>query len=297
MNTLLVLIKRHTKLFFKDKGMFLTALITPMILLILYATFLANLYKDNFLSSIPENVQISSKLIDALVAGQLVSSLFAVSCVTVSFCTNFLMVQDKANGTSKDLMITPIRSSVLSLSYFIASFLSSFMICFIGAGISFIYLAIVGFYLTIGDVFLFLFDVFLLVLFGTALSSLINIFLKTMGQISAVGTIVSAGYGFICGAYMPIASFSQGLQNVVMFLPGTYGTSLLRNHATNGVFQEMMNQGLPSSVITEMKNALDCNLYFFNQQVSIGVMYLILIVSTLLFIVIYVLVHRFKKTH
>ena len=43
MSTLKALIKRNTKLFFKDKGMFLTSLITPAILLVLYATFLGNL--------------------------------------------------------------------------------------------------------------------------------------------------------------------------------------------------------------------------------------------------------------
>ena len=38
------LIQRNTKLYFKDKGMFFTSLITPVILLVLYATFLANVY-------------------------------------------------------------------------------------------------------------------------------------------------------------------------------------------------------------------------------------------------------------
>ena len=38
------LVKRNTKLFFKDKGMFFTSLITPVILLVLYATFLAGVY-------------------------------------------------------------------------------------------------------------------------------------------------------------------------------------------------------------------------------------------------------------
>ena len=37
MTVSLTLIKRNVKLFFKDKGMFFTALITPIILLILYA--------------------------------------------------------------------------------------------------------------------------------------------------------------------------------------------------------------------------------------------------------------------
>ena len=41
-----ILIKRNIKLFFKDKGMFFTSLITPLILLVLYATFLADVYRD-----------------------------------------------------------------------------------------------------------------------------------------------------------------------------------------------------------------------------------------------------------
>ena len=40
------LIRRNCKLFFKDKAMFFTSLITPMILLVLYATFLAKVYRD-----------------------------------------------------------------------------------------------------------------------------------------------------------------------------------------------------------------------------------------------------------
>ena len=60
--------------------------------------------------------------------------------------------------------------------------------------------------MTFSDVLCLVLDVVLLVLFGTALSSVINFFLTTQGQISAVGAMISAGYGFICGAYMPIAS-------------------------------------------------------------------------------------------
>ena len=53
MKSIGILIKRNIKLFFKDKGMFFTSLITPAILLVLYATFLGNVYKDSFLSAMP----------------------------------------------------------------------------------------------------------------------------------------------------------------------------------------------------------------------------------------------------
>lgn len=98
MKTVIFLIKRNTKLFFKDKGMFFTALITPAILLVLYGTFLGNVYRDSFTASLPEGLPISENLIESLVGSQLISSILAVSCVTVAFCSNFLMVQDKTNG-------------------------------------------------------------------------------------------------------------------------------------------------------------------------------------------------------
>lgn len=295
MKTELALIKRNVKLFFKDKGMFFTALITPAILLVLYATFLGNVYRDSFTAGLPEGMALSDKIIDGFVGGQLISSILAVSCVTVAFCSNFLMVQDRANGTVKDLRISPVRSSTLSLSYYLATLISTLIVCFTAAVICIIYVAIVGFYMSFADVMLFFLDTFLLVLFGTALSSVINFFLSTQGQISAVGTVISAGYGFICGAYMPISSFGEGLQKVVAFLPGTYGTSLLRNHALSGVLKAMEEEGIPTVVADSLRDAFDCNVYFFDAKVEVGVMYAILATASALLVGAYILMNALKK--
>ena len=148
-----------------------------------------------------------------------------------------------------------------------------------------------GWYLTVGDVVFLLLDVILLVLFGTALSSCVNFPLSTNGQASAVGTIVSAGYGFICGAYMPISNFSEGLQKVLSFFPGTYGTGLLRNHAMRGVFEEMEQQGFPAEVVEAIKDSVDCNLYFFGDLVSQNTMYLVLISSIAVIVGIYIVLN------
>ena len=295
MSTALALIKRNIKLFFKDKGMFFTSLITPAILLVLYATFLGNVYRDSFEMNLPDAIRLPEKLLDGLVGGQLISSILAVSCVTVAFCSNFLMVQDKANGSIKDLRSSPVKSSVLSLSYYIATLVSTLLICLIATGVCLVYIAAVGWYLSVSDVLLLLLDVFLLVMFGTALSSIINFFLSSQGQISAVGTIISAGYGFICGAYMPISSFGEGLQKVLSFLPGTYGTALVRIHSMQGALAEMENQGIPAEVIETIKDSLDCNLYFFEKQVDIPVMYGILGGTVIVLVAVYVAMNAMKK--
>lgn len=291
MTGLFSMFSRDCKLFFKDKAMFFTSLITPLILLVLYATFLANVYKDSFMSAMPEGFKVSEKLIDATVGGELFSSLLAVCCVTVAFCSNMLMVSDKVTGARKDFDVTPVKNSTLALGYYSAAAFSTLIICVLASAACFAYLAAVGWYLTVSDVLCLLLDIVLLVLFGTALSSVINFFLSTQGQISAVGTIVSAGYGFICGAYMPISQFSNGLQRVISFLPGTYGTSLIRNHALRGVFEEMAATGFPKEVVEGIKDSIDCNLYFFDNKVELSSMYIIVAVSAAALIGIYILIN------
>lgn len=290
MTGLTSLIKRNCRLFFKDKGMFFTSLITPIILLVLYATFLAKVYRDSFVSAMPEGFHLDEALINGTVGAQLISSLLAVSCVTVAFCSNMLMIQDKISGARRDLTMTPVRPAALALGYFAASTLATLIICFAALAVCLVYLAFVGWYLSVADVLRLALDVILLVLFGTSLSSLINYPLSTNGQGSAVGTIVSAGYGFLCGAYMPISSFSDGLQKVLSFLPGTYGTSLVRNHALRGVYEEMANQGVPAQVLEGIRDSVDCNLYFFGEKVSIGAMYAVLVGATVALVGVYVLI-------
>lgn len=295
MMTLNVLIKRNVKLFFKDKGMFFSSLITPLILLVLYSTFLSKIYRDSFKMSIPESFSLSEKVIDGCVGGELISSLLAVSCVTVAFCSNMLMVQDKALSQRVDLSITPVKNSTLSLSYYLASAISTLIVCLTALAIGLVYIAFQGWYLSFVDVLLIVVDVVVLVMFGTALSSIINIFLSSQGQISAVGTIVSAGYGFICGAYMPISSFPSGLQKIISFLPGTYGTSLIRNHCMRGTFAEMQKAGISDEIIQRIKDSIDCNLRFFDNKVSVLTMFFVMIISVAILIVAYVIIHKLKS--
>ncbi len=297
MSTFLYLTKRNIKLFLKDKGMVFTSLITPLILLVLFATFLANVYRDTFKQNLPEGFEVSDKIISGLVGGELCSSLIAVSCVTVAFCANFLMVQDKVNGARDDLLTSPVKQSTLALAYYAATVISTLVICLIATALCFVYLAITGWFLTFADVMLILSDVVILTLFGTVLSAIINTFLSSQGQITAVGTIVSAGYGFICGAYMPLSQFGAVVRNAVMFLPGTYGTSLVRNHMMGGVFKEMTDIGFPAEVVKGISDSVDCNLYFFDKSVSIGVMYAVMLAAVALLVGVYVAINfiRGKK--
>lgn len=295
MTELKALISRNTKLFFKDKAMFFTALVTPMILLVLYMTFLFNVYRDSFLTFLPKGFSLDGDVLNGVVGGQLVSSLLAVCCVTVAFCSNMLMVQDKVNGAAKDIAITPVKRGTVALAYYLSTAFVTLIICFAALGAGLVYLGVEGWYLSTTDVALLMADTFLLSMFGTALSSVIGFFLSSQGQISAVGTVVSAGYGFICGAYMPMSNFSDGLQKALSFLPGTYGTVLLRNHSMGGAFRKMEDMGLPPEVMGQFRRVVDCEISFLGIDVPVGAMYAVLGGAVLVLIGVYVVLNVFKK--
>ena len=269
MRTVFALIKRNRQLFFRDKGMLISSLITPIILIVLYATFLQNVYKDSLQSALPGVMNVSEKLVNGTVAGQLAAALLAVSCVTVTFCVNLTMIQDKASGARKDFDVSPVHRPTLYIGYFFSTVLNSLMVNFLAVVMCLIYVKHMGWYLNGTDIAWIILDVILLVLFGAVLSSIICYPLKTQGQLSAVGTIVSAGYGFVCGAYMPMSSFSSGLR---------------------GVFEEMKDQKFPDDAVTAIAGTLDCNPVFRGHVVSTSEMIAVLIGSIVLLGMVYLAV-------
>ena len=157
-------------------------MITPVILIVLYATFLAKVFRDSFTAAIPDMITISDKLINGTVAAQLTASLMAVSCITVTFCVNLTMVQDKANGTRKDFNVAPVGRGKIYLEYFLSTVANSLMVNALAFVLCLGYLLKMGWYMNTADVLWVLFDMILLVLFGSTLSSIISFSINNTGD-------------------------------------------------------------------------------------------------------------------
>lgn len=282
-----LLISRNSKLYFKDKMQFFLSLMTPLILIVLFLTFLGNVYRTSLTSFVPEGMALENSIVDVFASSWLFSSILATSCITVAFCSN-IMVVDKINKANLDFKITPVKKTTLQISYFISTFISTFIICGIVFVISLIYFAISGWYFSFVDVLLLLVNIILNVLMGSLVASIVMTFVSTQGSLSAVCTLVSSMYGFLCGAYMPISQFSSGIQNIVGFIPGTYSTIIFRNYYMRGVMQEL-SKTLPQEAIEGIKKGFDNSYSFFGNDVSLIAMFIIVIASVMLFFGLYIL--------
>lgn len=271
------LVLRNTKYYFKDKVSFFMSLITPLILLVLYVTFLKNVYIQSFEAAFPEGFTVDDRIVNGIAGAWLMSSILSVSAVTVAFCSNLVMVEDKIQSAINDFRVSPIKSTTVSLAYFASNFFVTFIVLMVTMCIGHIYLAAVGWYINAGDFFMIIVDCICGILFGTLLAGIVGNFIKTQGSVSAVDTLVSSMYGFICGAYMPISSFSKGLQNVLSLLPGTYSVGIMRTHYMGGYLTALSDAGVPAEAIKGIKDGFDANLYVFGNSVPLGAMYAILL--------------------
>ena len=281
------LVQRNIKLYFKDKMMFFCSLITPLILIVLFLTFLGSTYKESLLMCLPEGVQLSDKIINGFTGGWLFSSILATSCITVAFCSN-MIVMDKVNKVTQDFVIAPVRKTTLQVSYVISNFVTTLLICSIAIVIGFVYLSIAGWWLRFVDVLFIFGTTILATLFGVLLSSLIWLFVSSQGGVSAICTLISSMYGFLCGAYMPIGGMSPIIQKLVGFLPGTYATVLFRQGYMNGVLDEIAKTQGPE-VVEKIRESFDGTFFFFNHEVPTWAMFLIVAASIVLLFGVFVL--------
>ncbi len=289
------LISRNTKCYFKNKFTFFTSLITPLILFVLFATFLKNIYIESFENIATEfEITIGKRALNGVTGAWLMSSTLSVSSVTVAFCSNIIMVEDKMNASINDINVSPIKRTTVAVSYFISNFFVTFIVIVAIMLIGHIYLACVGWYIPVSDVFMILVDCICGILFGTLLAGIVESFISSQGGISAVSTLVSSMYGFICGAYMPFSQFSEGLRNFLGLLPGTYGVGIMRNHYMNGYIDEIVKGATDPTIADNLskglKDGFDANLYVFGNRIPLGAMYGILLGSCAVLLAVYIVI-------
>ncbi len=291
------LVSRNIKCYFKDKFLFFVSLITPMILLVLFATFLRSVYLSSFDSifRLCGFVLKDRRVEEGLAGAWLLSSILSVSSVTVAVCSNAVMINDKIENSLNDFLVTPVKGATLSLSYFVANFIVTTIIMLVVLLIGFIYLAAVGWYIPAVNVALIFADILCCVLFGTLLAGVFESFISTQGGLSALSTLVSSLYGFICGAYMPLSQFAEGVRNFLCCLPGTYSVGIVRNHFMSGYVEKLGELGLNEYGMKALMDGFDGNLYCGGTQVPVWAMYTIVLGTCAVLLAAYVAIVLIKN--
>ena len=284
------LTSRHLKMFFKNKMTFFFSLLVPLITLAIYLLFLRDLECRSVdaiiqtYSFTEEQIAELSPKVYGLVDAWMLSGILAISCISVSFNTCYVMISDKETGANKDFASSPISRIVIITSYFLFNFLVTLIICTLVFFICLIYLRIMNsFYFSILD-FISIYGVVIIsIVSATLFTILITSFISSGSTFNSLIAIFSAAVGFLIGGYMPIQMLPTFVQYMCGFFPGTYSAGILRTLFLRGQIDNVANY-LSSinndlSIIDTLKTQF-LNVSFFGNNLNSEWMSLALIITT-----------------
>ncbi len=248
------LIRRGLKMYLSDKMAVFLSILSPLIILFLYLMFLGDIQYDSVVAKLSDYA-VNDDAVHAFIDGWMMAGALAVSCITVSFCAQYLMINDREGGAMQDMLTSPIKRGVLSVSYLIVNIVITTVIVGIITALAFVYLAATGWYLSGADVGKIIGMLLLSVLSASLFTTIICMLFRTQSAHGGASGILSAAIGFFIGAYMPIAIFPKAIQYFVLFMPGSYSAGVLRNLFMRGAMESVV-AGLPAPAVEPVKQGL-----------------------------------------
>ena len=221
------------------------SMLTPLIILFLYMLFLRGSYLDMLENSAEELMNaglVSSTDLGALANGLLLTGIMGSALITIPYNSLVTLVNDRAAGIDVDVTATPVSRVQIILSYFVASALSAvIMTSIILAGGLIALQCISPTYLTVKSILMLFGIVIIGAISATAIFMVFMLFLKSSSASGAFLGILSAGCGFVIGAYMPIESFNVTIQNFCHLFPATDVTILIRRYLLSDLLTHVDN--------------------------------------------------------
>lgn len=275
------LIKRNLWVFFRDRSAVFFSFLSVIIIIGLYALFLADTQVKSLKSMVGDTDDIRF-LVDSWIMG----GLLAVNTVTVSLGALAVMVQDQESKAMRDFMTAPIRRTTIVLSYIISAFIIGVVITVVGLFVMELYIMIAGGQLLSITAMAKTIGVLLLcVINSTAMLFFVTSFVRSSTAFSTVSTITGTMIGFLAGIYVPIGVLPQGVQYIIQIFPTSHGAVLLRQ-----LFMEVplakVFENAPAEVLEEYNKVFGVEFYIGGEPLSDQMMILYLSVVTVVFILL-----------
>lgn len=246
MGVILSLARRNAKMYLRDKSSVFFSLLSVLIIIGLYALFLAEIQVDSL-----RNMVGDIEGIRFLVDSWIMSGILIVNTITVTLGVLGNMIDDIARKRLNGFLVTPIKRRSIVWGYLLASWFVGIAISLLALVLSEIYIVISGGSLL--SVLSLLKAVGLIVLNVISSSSMLFFmmtFVRTLGGFGALSTILGTMIGFLTGIYMPVGILPQGVQTVIRCVPFSHSAALMRQVFT----QEPLSQvfaGAPQEAVKE----------------------------------------------
>ena len=265
---------RNLRVFFKDKTAVFFSLLAVFVIIGLYVLFLGDVWSASF-----SEVENARFIMDSWI----MAGILAVTSFTTTMGAFGIMIEDRAKKITKDLVVSPIKTTSLVGGYILSSVI-------IGIVMSLVTLVLAEVYIIIGGGELMgittLIKVLGLILLATFTNSAIVLFMvsffDSLNAFSTASTVVGTLIGFLTGIYLPIGQLPTAIQWLIKLFPVSHAASLFRQV----MMQAPLSVGFkdfPAEYVAGFKEFMGVTFSFNEYLVTPIISVVILVVTGLLF--------------
>jgi len=290
MSAIMQLVRRNLLVFFRDRAAVFFSFLSVIIIIGLYALFLADMQVSG-IKELAGDVPGIRQLVDSWI----MAGLLAVNTVTVSLGALAIMVRDQDKKVLRDFMVAPLKRTSIVVSYILSALAIGMIISIAGLVVMEAYIVIAGGGLLSVPALIKVLGVTMLgCLSATALLFLVTTFVRSLSAFSTLSTIVGTLIGFIAGVYVPTSMMPEAVQKAVLIFPTTYIAALLRQLFMAEPLEDVF-AGAPASALADYQESFGVIYKLGGETISPAMMLAYLGGLTLLLVVLGVVRVRYWR--
>lgn len=217
-----LLLKRHLRLYFRDRASVFFSLLGVIIIMLLYILFLGNMLEGAAEDFASEDARF-------IMDSWIMAGVIAVASITTAMGAFGIAVNDKEKSILKDFQVSPIKRTTLLASYITATAIVGFVMSMLVLVFAEIYIVMYGgewlsfaaFFKTIGLIAL-------SVISSTSIVFFIITMIKTQNAFGTASSLMGTLIGFLTGIYIPIGNLPSSIQSVIKIFPLSHAVVLMR---------------------------------------------------------------------
>ena len=255
------LIRRNLQNYFRDGSSVFFSLLSMLILILLMVVFLGDVYSSGIAEAAlavcpfldPDAASADSA---SLVRLWTLGSVLSVNVVTVSAMGIGAMVTDEIEQKLQVFYVTPVRRSVLALSYIVSAWLITLVMSAITLAFAEALLAILGDpLLTVRHLLALLGQIAVSALTFSCLAYLLALFIHSQGAWVGVLIVLGTLVGFLSGSYIPVSDMGETIQTGLKCLPFLHGAAMLRTTCMESALEQCF-VGAPEALLAGIRETL-----------------------------------------
>lgn len=232
-----LLIKRHLRLYFRDRASVFFSLLGVIIIMLLYILFLGNMLEGAAEEFASDDARF-------IMDSWIMAGVIAVASITTAMGAFGIAVNDKEKHILKDFQVSPIKRTTLLASYLVATAIIGFVMSVLVLVFAEVYIVMYGGeWLSLSALLKTIGLIALAVMSSTSIVFFIITMIKTQNAFGTASSLMGTLIGFLTGIYIPIGQLPSSIQTIIKIFPLSHAVVLMR--------QVMMGEALSVDAMPE----------------------------------------------